>query len=266
MAKSIKFEDAISSRFQNFKKNLRRYIKYSNQDATHDVRVAFRRFQCAYSILPDRRKTEASENYFNKAQSFFQLNSSIRDLDITYEKLVELDQEYAEKVSSKLNSIRNENLKKSLEIAHTLDQMNFLFNPGQTHVRKNKFRSKINSRVDKFLENKDIVLNNETATVKLHEMRKNAKKLIYLLELIAGESNNADKSHLKRFQRLSGDLHDSDVVLTFLQTQPVREENPNCLEVQQETIRHHQYLELVDYLNLRYWSTLHNLGARTSID
>ena len=73
---------------EKFYQQLQDYIKKPSDENIHDIRVAIRRLETAYKILPKNlRKKEKNTNYVKQAKTLFKLNAKIRDYDIICAKM-----------------------------------------------------------------------------------------------------------------------------------------------------------------------------------
>jgi CHAD domain-containing protein len=88
-----------------------------------------------------------------------------------------------------------------------------------------------------------LVITDESKVVELHEVRKNTKKLRYLIELVLPKDNDGSDNvgaknkintpnksmsheileHLEKIQKMLGDIHDYDIVIDYLNRYPSRE-------------------------------------------
>ncbi|MGA7042733.1 MAG: CHAD domain-containing protein, partial [Nitrososphaeraceae archaeon] len=81
--------------------------------------------------------------------------------------------------------------------------------------RFNKVASKFSDRIEL---NFPVVLTNVSKTEQLHEMRKDCKKLRYLLELLTDQNKETGRtiSELEEMQDILGSIHDDDITITYL--------------------------------------------------
>src|ERR1700745_3489874 len=79
-----KFENII----ENFCHKMDAYLSDPSDENIHDIRVAVRRLESAYRILPKNvRAKNRIRNYMKQAKTLFKLNAEIRDFDIICAKL-----------------------------------------------------------------------------------------------------------------------------------------------------------------------------------
>ncbi len=223
------------------------YLKDPNEEQIHDIRTAVRRLRASNQALPKaiRNKKELREFVAN-SKALFTLNSKIRDYDI----ILELLSKYTEDVSSpkreqqqvshssqvivniskSLETLRNKKLTASKTLAVELRKLAV---PKLDNVKINKSEKKLKKRfnkvVDKFAntieKNYPVVLSSPKRLAELHEMRKDCKKLRYLLELLPGITNGKDEGkdkssqlieELEKVQDMLGMIHDYDTTIAYI--------------------------------------------------
>jgi CHAD domain-containing protein len=101
---------------------------------------------------------------------------------------------------------------------------------------------------DKIKKELDIVIQDKNKIKKLHELRKDCKKLRYLLELISDQDKDIDKTvkQLDGLQDILGEIHDSDVTIMFLRQQKNQYPAVKNFINNQSTIRNHKYKQFVN--------------------
>jgi CHAD domain-containing protein len=205
----------------NFSQILKNYIKNSNDENIHDIRITIRRLETAHRILPKNiRKKEKITNYIKQAKKLFKLNAEIRDYDIICAKMAS---KYKDQTYDLVSTTKKSRIKKlrianqiALEIFHT-DIPKISGNI----IKKSKLYGRYFEVLDKIeldiQKNTIIALGDEKKIDELHLLRKDFKKLRYSLEL----SSNRGKTiqilkNLKEIQDLLGDIHDSDIIIEYL--------------------------------------------------
>jgi len=164
------------------------YIKDSNENNIHDVRTAVRRLDASYRSLPKnmRRKKKISR-YMTTSKRLFKTNSQVRDYDIICEKLQKYSSEpIYSKLTDSLNRRRKTKLARARMIALSLNDLSAprvkenAISTKKLEMRYNKVIVRLRERIELHLP---VVLTNADKLKELHEMRKDSKKLRYLLEL-----------------------------------------------------------------------------------
>ena len=226
------------SYIKNFQKIVKKFINKLDEylddpieENIHDIRIAIRRLEAAYRILPRKiRKQPNFQNYIDKSSILFKINTEIRDFDIITSKL---DQQYfANPSSSKLVSSLVIKRKSKIRDAHivTAKLRSFLV-PKITEKQlsesklKNRFHKTVNKLNVRIKQNIPIVINDDKKIYELHKMRKDFKKLRYTIELsLRNTKTPLHIENLKKIQDTLGEIHDSDIMLDYLKNQKLTNE------------------------------------------
>ena len=215
------------SYIDSFEKNIERvsirtrnYIKHPNDDNIHDLRTSIRRFDASYRVLPKKIRTKKKIQTFAKSyKDFFKVNSSIRDLDIIISKIPnDSNDGEMDGILQKLNQKREKRLKNALKNAKSLLKLK------KPNISKEKISEKKTQSIferitmkliDNIEKNLPIVISDINQVAKLHELRKDCKKLRYYLELV-GDDTIPLLLKLKQIQTMLGDIHDNDITIDYL--------------------------------------------------
>ncbi|MDE1724650.1 MAG: CHAD domain-containing protein, partial [Thaumarchaeota archaeon] len=101
----------------NFYQELDRYIVNSNDENIHDIRVAIRRLESAYRVLPKKiRKQENIKYYLKQIKTLFKNNSTIRDYDIICTNIEAKYLSETVETVSLLKSLRSRQLKNAKQL------------------------------------------------------------------------------------------------------------------------------------------------------
>ncbi|MDA1370800.1 MAG: CHAD domain-containing protein [Proteobacteria bacterium] len=253
----------FQDRLHAFNSELARYLKHADEEAIHDVRTSYRRLQAAYRVLPQGLKTPQSGSYLKLCRQFFRCNSLIRDCDVMLDKFAKSGVASRSGIFSSLKKTRKHQLQSALELAKQLDQHKspLLNEPDPDGM--DLLELQVHKRAMQFLSNLPLVLAAESNVEEVHEMRKDAKKLFYLLEQDTELASLGQMIHIKFFQRLSGDIHDCDVAIAHVVErlqQKVRADKLHSLLDTLQEERHLYYLELGGLLTDHSWQELASLG------
>lgn len=208
---------------QRVDKRVNDYLANSNEDNIHDIRTAIRRIDASFRTLPKNiRKKNRAHNYTTISKRLFKINSQIRDYDIIYGKLEKYSSEpvYTELTES-LKKRRDAKLRSARKIALSLRKLP-LPNIDDDDISDKKLKQRFNKVASKFSDrielNFPVVLTNVSKTEQLHEMRKDCKKLRYLLELLTDQNKETGRtiSELEEMQDILGSIHDDDITITYL--------------------------------------------------
>jgi CHAD domain-containing protein len=244
----------VNNNFENFKNILNLYLKNPNGKNIHDLRKSIKRLDSAYYSLPKKfRKNKPIKNYVNHSKDLFKSNSQVRDYDIFLEKINSHNS-----TNNKNNNLKDQieqNKKIQLEtakkIAQNLELSDFpqigtaLISDKKVQKRFNKVSDMFNDKIKKEL---DIVIQDKNKIKKLHELRKDCKKLRYLLELISDQDKDIEKTveQVDDLQDILGEIHDSDATIMFLRQQKNQYPAVKNFINNESTIRNNKYEQFVN--------------------
>jgi CHAD domain-containing protein len=242
------FVNKSERNIQRVNNRLDDYLKDPNKEQIHDIRTSIRRLRATYQALPKaiRNKNELEE-FVAKSKELFSLNSKIRDCDI----IAEMVSKYAEgtasskreqqqqqtlhsshaltNISKSLQTLRKRKLTEAKSIAVKLRKLAIpKLNADKISKSEKKLKKRFNSVVGKFAnsieKNYPVVLSSSKRSAELHKMRKDCKKLRYLLELLPigtnGKDQGKDKTsqlieELENVQDVLGTIHDYDTTIAY---------------------------------------------------
>jgi CHAD domain-containing protein len=214
-----KFEKIIA-RFSNI---LQDYIKNPNDENIHDIRITIRRLETAYEALPKSiRKSEKMKNYVKHAKLLFKLNAKIRDFDIICVKMETKYQDKTQDIVISLKKSRIDKLQSANELALKIHDLSIPKIP--TDIKKSKLNKRYRKVLDRIeldiQKNMIITLADEEKIEELHALRKDFKKLRYSLELISNKKRTSQTlKNLKDIQDSLGRIHDSDIIIDYLNSE-----------------------------------------------
>ena len=201
------------------------YINDPNENNIHDIRTSIRRFNAAVSTLPRKYREEPLLLEYSKiANKLFKVNSEIRDSDIILTKLEKFSLSPQRNiVTNTLKQTRQAKLENAKTMAQNLKNLNSNMINGigvtenELQKRYSKILSKLISRIDDVFP---IVLTNPLKLEELHELRKDCKKIRYMLELVEKDDKNAASLRriLEKVQDILGSIHDSDATIIYLRS------------------------------------------------
>ncbi len=252
------------------------YIKDSNETNIHDIRTAVRRLDASYKSLPKKlRRNNRISKYMRTSKRLFKLNSQIRDYDIIGEKLQKYSSDPVyNKLSDLLKKRREAKLASARKVALSLIDRH---RPhiSENDIPPNKLEARFNKIVARLVESIEldlpIVLTNPDKINELHELRKDCKKLRYLLELITHQDNNSnDKgvnykdihamiTTLEDIQDILGSIHDNDTAISFLK-QVSRRNKKEVSHILHDEIseRAEKYEDLIQFCKRNLSDNTHN--------
>ena len=216
------FEDNIFSyifeeKQEKCKKRLEEYLQKQEIEQIHDLRTSIRRLEAAYLAFPKSCKTKKTNNFVTCYKKLFKKNSSIRDSDIITEKLAKYG------ISKNSDSILYLTERKEKRIKSIFKDAKKLSKLDKTNLKKinskkilTKYENRISSIIEEIQQLIPVVISDESKIIKLHYMRKLAKKLRYLLEIDPNHSYQHVIDNMKSFQEYLGSIHDCDITIDFL--------------------------------------------------
>ena len=246
----------LHENLRRFDNKTNSYIKNSNEKNIHDVRTSIRRFNAAFLVLPKRyRKGCLLSDYNQLANKFFRVNSELRDMDIIQEKLNAYPQtDQRNIVIDLLKKNRQSNLEGAKSIALSLKNMNsnkildkMDITEKELQKRYNKLLFELMSKIEtNFL----IVITNTLKIKELHELRKDCKKLKYILELLVKDNNNKNNTAmgliktLQNIQDILGSIRDYDITIDYLKKLEPSKEIQEIVnnEIEQRRLKYEEFL------------------------
>ena len=273
------FLSTLEASVQRVDKRLNDYLKDPNENNIHDIRTAIRRLSASFGSLPNsERKKKKNCDYLTTARQLFKINSQIRDNDIINAKLEKYSSETAyTKLTDSLKRRRKTQLSTAAKIAKSLRQLPvpYITEDDIEEIKLQRRYNKIVRRLSERIElNLPVVLANKNKIVELHEMRKNCKKLRYLLELMPDQDNSKEKhktiaelediqeilglihiqntkathkmiTELEDIQDILGSIHDSDIMVAYLKRVKHSTEIGNILdsEIRERNTRYEEFVQ-----------------------
>ena len=223
------------------------YLKAPNEEHIHDIRTSIRRLRASYQSLPKSiRNKKKIKKFIAKSKELFSINSKVRDYDIIFEMLSEyMSSEKAPKheqqqlsqssraisnLLKSLETVRNRELTESKTLAVELRKLSVpKLGDNNINISEKKLKKRFNNVVGKLAntieKNYPVVLSSSKRLIELHEMRKDCKKLRYLLELLPIDTDvkNQDKDkvsqlidELEKVQDMLGTIHDYDTTIAYI--------------------------------------------------
>ena len=259
---------------------LAKYLHDPTKENIHHMRTSLRRLEATYQSSPRGFVKKNVKAFAHRGKKLFRINSRIRDIDIILEKLTnegkmaDLDLELIE---SPLKQERQDKLEEARVAALDLEKI-IVSNIYSPNIITKKFKNKARKRILKIIKKLKTkieskipsVISDKSKVSELHEVRKDTKKLRYVIELllISKESGETDKqvkqidvtnpinkdshrilAYLEKLQEMLGDIHDYDVTLDYLK----KKQKSDKLAITSTTtniqnIRNTKFDQFVDYI------------------
>lgn len=192
----------------------------------HDVRTSLRRLEACFTLLP-KKERKAIEKHIDAYKDFFKANSQVRDCDIIRQRIEEHKAEAS--VMAALVRKRRSELGRALKIAGKIQKMKPLSLEASEKAiekRTGQVVRKLTGRVKELLP---VVISKSEEKELLHELRKDLKRLRYILEILPADSKakygkklakiigGDATTRLEELQEVLGLIHDADITLEYLQ-------------------------------------------------
>lgn len=231
MPAAAQFEKNFDRSLARVKKRLDAYLRDpSDEKNVHNIRTSLRRFEAAFSLLPKKTR-KRNKKWADACKVFFRANSRVRDLDIVRTKVMALGgSQFVEAIEAK----RKTALPHALALARSVEGM--LPAPGAKSIDEEDLvnrMDKVASRLARAVkEHLPVVLRDSNKKGELHELRKDMKKLRYVLEIlpashrkrhdkaatqIIGRGKKGAMTRLEELQGILGSIRDCDITLDYLQ-------------------------------------------------
>jgi CHAD domain-containing protein len=249
-----KFVNAYKRNISRVSNKLNDYITNPDEKNIHDIRTSIRRLNACYKTLPKKiRNKKQVKTYVDKSRDLFKINSQIRDFDVITDLIRKNNPENGNGVGhTKFENRRASKLKEAKVVAVGLRKLPVpnvdkgSITAGKLTKRYNKLISNFGSRIQLTLP---LVMTDADKVNELHEVRKDCKKLRYLLELVPyGKSSDKNVSklgeELQNMQDLLGAIHDCDAAVAYLKRHTKRQRQNDIIEyiVQERKRRYQDFL------------------------
>lgn len=275
-----KFVNACKRNISRVSNKLDEYLASPDEKNIHDIRTSVRRLDACYKTLPKKiRNKKPVRTYVDKSRELFKINSQIRDFDVFTVLIRKNNPENGNgnKIDlTKFENRRASKLKEAKVVAVGLRKLSVpnvdkgSISAGKLTKRYNKLISNFGSRIQL---NLPLVIADADKVNELHEMRKDCKKLRYLLELVPHDKSS-DKNvskleeELQNMQDLLGAIHDCDATVAHLKRQTKRQRRNDIIEhiVQERKRRYEDFLVHCksDITNNQYNSLLLSIPRRSN--
>ncbi|MGA8105636.1 MAG: CHAD domain-containing protein [Nitrososphaeraceae archaeon] len=221
------------------------YLTRQDEKNIHDIRTSVRRLDACYQTLPKKlRGRKQMKIFVKKSKDLFKINSQIRDFDIITELIGKNNTEHGSRNSLVLNfeNRRAQKLENAKVIAMGLRKL-----PLPKVKKKSVPKAKLTKRFNKLISklggriqlNLPLVTTDPDKIAELHELRKDCKKLRYLLELVSHDNSSGNiiskmEEELQNMQDLLGAIHDCDATVVYLKRQKRQKTNEIIEDIVQE--------------------------------
>ena len=217
-------------------------------DEVHDLRVAARRIRVMRGLMPRSiRGSPDSKSLDFALRSVLRATSQLRDTDTLLDTLKSQKGNIPAGLLVSLENQRSDSAARAKATICALAETQVPELDGSKLRGKRlsrRFRKRVQKHSKKASSSLTQVLNDESKVVELHSLRKEVKKMRYLLELAAGTP--ARLGPLAKWQESLGAIHDLDVAIAYLKGVGTGSGRGAITELQRA--RHSNYLAFVrDY-------------------
>lgn len=280
--------DKSERNIQRVSNKLDDYIKEPNEENIHDIRKAIRRLEASYRSLPSKkaRKKRVIREYTEYSKKLFSINSQIRDFDVISEKLTgdenPAQQDVIKSIEGSIMKQRKTKLDEAISFALELRKLRVPKLTKKIKVSNKRSKKRFSKVIGKFAtrieHNLPIVVNDNERVTELHELRKDCKKLRYILELLP-ENNAKDQTtekddyvsklmeKLENVQDLLGIIHDYDTMIAYLKRRKgtgTRSTLVHSILAKINQERQNKYKEFVKFVNDDPSADKNNFFIRTT--
>jgi CHAD domain-containing protein len=214
-------------------------------DEVHDLRVAVRRIQVMRRLMPRSVRSTQDSKTFNLAlKSVLKATSQLRDMDTLMVTLKSCKGNLPAGLLVSQENQRSDSAARAKVTIGTLADVKVPeLDTSKLRGRRlsRRFRKGVRGHSNKASLLLTQVLNDESKMVELHSLRKEVKKMRYLLELAA--KTPARLPSLAKWQESLGAIHDLDVAIAYLKGVGAGSGRGAILELQRA--RHSNYLTFV---------------------
>jgi CHAD domain-containing protein len=241
-----KFVNICERNISRVSNKLDDYLTSQDEKNIHDIRTSIRRLDACYKTLPKKLQTKKRmKKFVNKSKDLFKINSQVRDFDVITELIGKNNVEHGDKNRVDINNFENRRAQK-LENAKVI-AMGLRKLPLPKVKKKSVPKAKLTKRFNKLISklggriqlNLPLVTTDPDKVAELHELRKDCKKLRYLLELVSHDNASGNiiskmEEELQNMQDLLGAIHDCDATVVYLKRQKRQKTNEIIEDIMQE--------------------------------
>ncbi|MEW5841615.1 CHAD domain-containing protein [Nitrososphaera sp.] len=209
----------------------------ADEENVHDMRTSLRRLEATFALLPKKLR-QKNEKQIRAYKEFFRANSEVRDCDIIRTRIEAafIDKgEFERLFAPALDRRRKMASAKALKLAQSIENDVQPVDLGVSSRKKLAIvdgKKKLDRRAEKVVRRLakktagrlPVVLADSDEKEELHRLRKDLKKLRYVLEMApASQKKAADRilgpgiaGRLKELQDALGAIHDCDITIDYL--------------------------------------------------
>jgi CHAD domain-containing protein len=218
---------------QRVKERLEAYVVGpENEENVHDVRTSFRRLEASFALMPKKLRRR-NRRQIDAHKQFFRANSRVRDYDIIKGRIAARAKgDLLARLAAGLEKKRKAEAGKAVQVASLVSALPAAnlkgLKDGELESRMDEVAGRLLRKVEEGLPT---VVKDRRNVEELHQLRKDLKKLRYVLEIMpAGTKKPYEKKvlkilggkkaeeKLKELQDALGTIHDIDITVQYLES------------------------------------------------
>lgn len=244
MGSAALFAKQFEKSARRVKKRLAQYMaEPESEEKVHDVRTSLRRLEASFLLMPKRFR-KRNRRQMDAHKQFFRANSRVRDYDIIRGRISARAQgELLARLATDLDKKRKAAVSRALGIARLVERMPAVSLKGLKDDELESRMDEVAGRLArKARDGLPAAVADRNAVEELHQLRKDLKKLRYVLEVMpAGLKKPYEKKmakmlkvkgpvtpRLKELQDELGAIHDIDITMQYLAS--LRQETAGLIE------------------------------------
>jgi len=211
------FFESASQRIKAAARRLGSYAADPGEENTHEARIAIRRLEAAYSVIPKPLRKKRLARFVKEYSRFFKMNSRVRDCDVMLAKLRSYGFE-DEGLLARLTKQRRKHLRTARSQGESLLGLKtpkVRADPEYFAAVNEMFRYRCLELISEIKAALPRVTADESRMGELHRLRITVKKLRYLLELQSADGVGSVVDGMKALQKVLGRIHDSDMFVEY---------------------------------------------------
>ncbi len=235
------FARSFGKSAQRVKARLAAYVaEPENEENVHDVRTSLRRLEASFLLMPKKLR-KRNRRQIDAHKQFFRANSRVRDYDIIRGRIAARAQgDLLAQLAADLDKKRKTEAERAAGDARLVSGLPPAtlkgLEDGELESRMGKVAGRLLGKVEEGLP---VVVKDRRNVEELHQLRKDLKKLRYVLEVMpAGVKKQYEKKalkmlrgkkaedRLKELQDALGAIHDIDVTVQYLESLRIKAAAP----------------------------------------
>ncbi|HXV74307.1 MAG TPA: CHAD domain-containing protein [Sphingomonadales bacterium] len=231
MGPAALFASRFEKSAQRVKERLAAYVaEPENDEKVHDVRTALRRLEASFLLMPKKLRRR-NRRQIDAHKQFFRANSRVRDYDIIRGRIAARAQgDLLAQLVADLDKKRKAEAERAVSVAGLVSVLRAASLKG---LKDDELECRVGEVAGRLLrkvkEGLPTVVADRRNVEELHQLRKDLKKLRYVLEAMPGGlkkpyekkvskilKGKKAEERLKELQDMLGTIHDIDITIQYL--------------------------------------------------